>query len=237
MEWVIDLNADVGEGGPDDESLISSGITSANVACGGHAGDDDTMGRICEMVRRHGVALGAHPGYEDRAYFGRRVRVMEPEVLRASLSAQLWRLQSHAHAVGLKILHVKPHGALYHQANTEVAVAEAILDAMQRATPEACLLAFPEGALRELARQRGVRYVAEGFVDRRYLPSGQLMPRSLPEAMITNEDDAVAQALALARSGQVQSLCVHGDGLHALRLLAAARRMLMAEAFRFSPPR
>jgi UPF0271 protein len=232
----IDLNADVGEGAGDDESLISSGITSANVSCGAHAGDDTTMLKSCAAVRRHGVALGAHPSYEDREHFGRRTLAVTPEALRASVNAQLRRLMKPAAEAGLKIAHVKPHGALYRDGNEAPELAEAFIAAMQRVVPEARLFGPPEGAWREAARQQGVRFVAEGFIDRRYRADGTLVPRTEPNAVITSEDEAIWQSLALARSGRVQTLCVHGDGVESWRLLAAARRALGAEGFSFSSP-
>lgn len=236
MQTVIDLNADVGEGVGDDEALISSGITSANVACGGHAGDEATMLAACAVVRRHGVALGAHPGYEDREHFGRRALEIAPEELRASIKGQLWRLRKPAEAAGLAIVHVKPHGALYHQGNLRPELAEGFIDAMQMVVPDARLYGPPEGAWREAARRRGVRFVAEGFIDRRYRPDGTLVPRGEPGAVITGEDEAIWQSLALARAGRVQTLCVHGDGAESRRLLAAARRAMRAEGFSFFPP-
>ncbi len=232
----IDLNADVGEGVGDDESLISSGITSANVACGAHAGDEATMRDSCAVVRRHGVALGAHPGYEDRKYFGRRSLAITPEALRVSVKAQIWRLMQPATEAGLKIVHVKPHGALYHDGNKARGLAEAFIAAMQMVVPDARLVGPPEGAWREAARQQGVRFVAEGFIDRRYRVDGTLVPRAEPAAIITSEDEAIWQSLALARSGRVQTLCVHGDGAESRRLLAAARRALRSEGFSFSSP-
>lgn len=236
MDTVIDLNADVGEGAGDDESLIASGITSANAACGAHAGDDGTMRAACEAARRHGVALGAHPGYPDRAYFGRRPLALAAEELRAAVNAQLWRLEKHARAAGLPIAHVKPHGALYHQGNVEAETAEAFLDATLMVVPKAWLFGPPEGAWRTAARRRGVRFVAEGFIDRRYRPNGTLVPRGEPGALIVTEEEAIAQALTLARTGRVQTLCVHGDTPESRRLLAAARRAMRAEGFIFSAP-
>lgn len=236
MQTVIDLNADVGEGVGDDESLISSGITSANVACGGHAGDEATMVAACAVVRRHGVALGAHPGYEDREHFGRRALEISPEALRVSINGQLWRLRKPAEEAGLAIVHVKPHGALYHQGNMNPDLAEGFIDAMQMVVPDARLYGPPEGAWREASRRRGVRFVAEGFIDRRYRPDGTLVPRGEPGAVITSEEEAIWQSLALARAGRVQTLCVHGDGAESRRLLAAARRAMRAEGFSFFPP-
>jgi 5-oxoprolinase (ATP-hydrolysing) subunit A len=237
MEVIIDLNADVGEGAGDDESLISSGITSVNVACGAHAGDDETMRLSCSIARRHGVALGAHPGYMDRRHFGRRPLLLPKEEIRASVNAQLWRLMRHATAAGLGLVHVKPHGALYHQGNSDPVIAESFMAAMQMVTPNALLFGPPAGAWREMARHRGIRFVAEGFIDRRYRPDGTLVPRGSPDAVVTDEEEAIRQAISLARAGRVQTLCVHGDGAEPLRLLAAARRALAAEGFRFYPPR
>lgn len=233
---VMDINADLGEGAGNDEALMASGITSVNVACGGHAGDDNTMRSACQAVRRQGLALGAHPGYEDRVNFGRRPLEISPEALRISVEAQLLRLQGHALAAGLEIGHVKPHGALYHQANETPALAEAFWAAMQAVIPGSILYGPPQGALRATAGARGGCFVAEGFIDRGYQPDGRLVPRGSSGDLITNEAEAVEQALLLARGGRVATLCVHGDGAESCRLLNAVRRALVAEGIRLSPP-
>jgi UPF0271 protein len=233
---VIDLNADVGEGGDSDARLFASGITSANVACGAHAGDDATMAAACALAARHGVALGAHPGYADRAGFGRREHPLELAELGVLLADQVRALQVHARAAGLAIRHVKPHGALYHFLNREAEHALLFAASVAALVPGAVIFGPPLGALREACEVARVRFVAEGFIDRGYRADGSLIPRGEPRALLHDEEAAVAQALRLVRSGGVGTLCVHGDGVHAARLLAAARAGLVAEGFTASAP-
>jgi UPF0271 protein len=232
----IDLNADVGEGGARDALLFASGITSANVACGAHAGDDATMIEACALAVRHGVALGAHPGYADRENFGRAEYPLELARLGILVGDQMRVLQAHARRAGLVIRHVKPHGALYHFLNREAEHALLFAASVKALATGAAIFGPPAGELREACDVAGVRFVAEGFIDRGYRGDGSLIPRGEPGAELHDETAAVAQALALARSGRVQTLCVHGDGVAAARLLAAARAALAAEGFRLSAP-
>ena len=236
LQPLIDLNADVGEGGAQDAALFAAGISSANVACGAHAGDDATMTAACALAARHGVALGAHPGYADRDNFGRRERVLERAELQGLLMTQLGALRLHAEEAGVVIRHVKPHGALYHFLNREPAMALIMAEATCVLAPGAAFYGPPVGALKEAAERMGLRFVSEGFIDRGYRADGTLLPRGEPGAVLHDESEAVEQALALARSGRVRTLCVHGDGSDAVRLLAAARTALIAEGFRISAP-
>jgi len=232
----IDLNADVGEGGADDAALFAAGITSANVACGAHAGDVATMAACCALAMRHEVALGAHPGHADREGFGRRERPLTSRDAEALLRGQIGALSREAARAGLRLAHVKPHGALYHQANRDTWLAELLVELTRTEAPGARLFGPPGGALREAAESAGIGFVAEGFIDRAYRADGVLVPRGEPGAILREESAAVAQALALARSGRVRTLCVHGDGPQALRLLVAARAALLAEGFRIAAP-
>lgn len=233
---IIDLNADVGEGGAQDALLFASGITSANVACGGHAGDDATMAEACALAARHGVALGAHPGYADRENFGRKEQPLTLAELGVLLEDQVRVLQAHARRAGVAIRHVKPHGALYHFLNREAEYALLFAASVKSLAPEAVVFGPPAGALRTACEAAGVRFVAEGFIDRGYRADGSLVPRGEAGAELHDEAAAVAQALALTRGGRVQTLCVHGDGAAAARLLSAARAALAAEGFTLSAP-
>lgn len=235
---LIDLNADVGEGGALDAELFAAGISSANVACGAHAGDEATMARACELAARHGVALGAHPGFADREGFGRREPVVPPTLaeLGILLAEQVHALRRHADAAGVRICHVKPHGALYHFLNREAEHALLFAGLLMALAPGATLVGPPAGALREAAKVVGLHFVAEGFIDRAYRQDGTLVPRGEPGAVLHDEREALAQALALARSGRYETLCVHGDGPDALRLLSASRAALVAEGFTVSAP-
>jgi UPF0271 protein len=232
----IDLNADVGEGGAMDGALFAAGISSANVACGAHAGDVETMEAACALAARHGVALGAHPGHADRGGFGRRELPLTRDEAKSLLRAQFSRLAEAARRTRLAVRHVKPHGALYHQANRERWLAELLVSIAATDFPRAAVFGPPEGALREAAMAAGVTFVPEGFIDRGYRADGTLIPRQEPGAVLHEESAAVAQALALARSGRADTLCVHGDGPHALKLLIAARAALLADGFRIAAP-
>lgn len=232
----IDLNADLGEGGAQDEALFAAGISSANVACGAHAGDAETMAAACALAARHGAALGAHPGFADREHFGRRERPLGLADLGLLLAKQIRALRRHADSAGLPIRHVKPHGALYHLLNREREHALLFAGSLRALTPGAAIFGPPEGALREAAEAAGLPFVAEGFVDRACRADGSLVPRGEPGAVLLEEAEVVARALALARGGRVRTLCVHGDGPEAARLLGAARAALVAAGFRIAAP-
>lgn len=237
MNTPIDLNADVGEGCGRDEALFAAGITSANVACGGHAGDEATMVEACERCVRHGVSLGAHPGFADRERFGRVELPLDEAALESLVREQVGALRDVAarHGGGL-IRHVKPHGALYHLLNREESLARSFVAAVRSVAPAASIFGPPRGRLREAAFRTGTGFVSEGFIDRAYRSDGTLVPRADPGACLADESEAVAQALRLAERGGVDTLCVHGDGLEAARLLAAARRALGAAGFRIEAP-
>jgi UPF0271 protein len=234
--FVIDLNADVAEGGPHDEELFGAGLSSVNVACGAHAGDEASMAAACARAVARGVALGAHPGLADRAGFGRVEREIGGEELERLIGGQLRALGRLAAACGLSIRHVKPHGALYHYLNREPECARVFVREVRELAPGAAVFGPPEGGLRMAAEAAGLDFVAEGFVDRAYRPEGGLVPRGEPGAVLRSGAEAAEQALALARSGRVRTLCVHGDGAEAPVLLRAARAALVAAGFRILAP-
>jgi UPF0271 protein len=233
----MDLNADIGEGGAWDEALFSGGLSSANVACGGHAGDAFTMAAACALAARHGVSPGAHPGYADRAHFGRRAMTLSLPQLTVSFQLQIEALAGAARRAGIRLGHVKPHGALYHFLHQDRAAAEACARAVAAGWPDAVLVGLPDGEWRTAAARAGLSYVAEGFLDRAYHPDGTLVERGRPGAVLTEETAVVAQALALAKAGRVRTLCVHGDGPDAVRFLGAARRALEEAGFTISAAR
>lgn len=230
----IDLNADVGEGGEQDAVLFASGITSANVACGGHAGDDATMAAACALAARHGVSLGAHPGYADRVNFGRKEHSLDLAELGVLLADQVRALQVHARRADLPIRHVKPHGALYHFLNVQAEHALLFAASVKALAPGAAIFGPPSGSLREACEVAGVLFVAEGFMDRGYLANGTLLPRSEPGAVLRDAEAVVRQSLELARSGRIETLCVHGDSEDSVRWLIAVRAALLAAGFRVS---
>lgn len=224
----IDLNADLGEGGGEDEALLGL-VSSANIACGGHAGDELTMQRTIESALAAGVALGAHPGYEDREHFGRRALVLPLEQVTDLVRRQVGKLAALAGRAGARLNHVKPHGALYNQADRDALLAAAVVKGITDVSSDLMLYAPPAGQLAAAGRAAGLALCAEGFADRRYLENGALMPRAEPGAVIANVDDAVAQAMAIVANGEVDSLCVHGDGPTAVTILQALRTALEAD--------
>ena len=223
MAAVIDLNCDLGEGGADDAALLPL-ITSANIACGAHAGDPATMRATVRAARQHGVALGAHPGFADREFFGRRELALPPAVIGALVYAQVAELHAIALNEGALLTHVKPHGALYNLAARDVAVADAVAAAVARVDAGLWLYALAGGQLLAAGRSHGLRVAAEVFADRTYQADGSLTPRDSPGAVIANAGDAVNQVLRLLREGRVRAVtgvdvlvaadtvCLHGDG-------------------------
>jgi UPF0271 protein len=218
----IQLNADLGEGGAEDAALLEW-VDAANIACGGHAGNEDIMRRTVELARAAGVAIGAHPGYEDREHFGRKEMHLPLRDVTELVARQVGRLAAIA---GGRLHHVKPHGALYHQADRDPMLAAAVVAGIRKISPDSLLYGPPEGALAAAARSAGLSFRAEGFADRRYRADGSLVPRSEPDAVISEVEEAVAQALALAGSGRFETMCVHGDGQQAVAMLRAIRYAL-----------
>jgi UPF0271 protein len=221
----IDLNADLGEGGTEDEALLGL-VSSANIACGGHAGDEATMRRAIELAMAAGVAVGAHPGYEDREHFGRRALTLPLDAVTDFVVRQVAEFERIAAEMGAELHHVKAHGSLYNQADRELELAVAVVKGITAVSPGTILYAPPAGALAAAGRAAGLTICAEGFADRRYLENGALMPRAEPGAVISNVDEAVAQALEIVANGTVETLCVHGDGTTSVAILRALRRRL-----------
>ncbi|MFN8212972.1 MAG: 5-oxoprolinase subunit PxpA [Candidatus Nanopelagicales bacterium] len=219
----IDLNADVGEMHADLDARIVEVVTSVNIACGGHAGDDASMRRVATLAAERDVRIGAHPSYEDTAGFGRVRQDVPTPVLTAQIVAQIERL---AHVSPAGVDYVKPHGALYHAAATDLAVAEAlvaaVLTASERLGTRLSLMGQPRSLYVESAAAAGTTTILEGFADRAYLADGRLVPRSEPGAVLSDTHDVVRQVAGLARGevvtvdGRViamraESVCVHSD--------------------------
>jgi 5-oxoprolinase (ATP-hydrolysing) subunit A len=236
----MDLNADLGERPEalaEDEALMRW-ITSANVACGGHAGDERTMAATVRAALRHGVRVGAHPGYSDRENFGRRVLPLSASEIAATVESQVRALAAIADREGAAIAHVKPHGALYNLAARDATVARAIAIGVARWRTDVVLVGLAVSVMLDAFRDAGFVAVAEAFVDRRYEADGSLRARDLPAALIEDPEEAAAQALELALEGRVrssdgtpvriaaQTLCVHGDTPGALAIAAAVRQRL-----------
>jgi 5-oxoprolinase (ATP-hydrolysing) subunit A len=220
----IDLNCDMGElADAAMEEALMAHITSANVACGGHAGDAHSMRRTVELARRHGVAVGAHPGYADRANFGRVEMALSAEQIVQAVCQQIAALA----AIAGDLAHVKPHGALYNVAAKNPDVARAIGEGVARFGGwDPVLVGLAGSVMLDVWREMGFRVAAEGFADRRYEPDGSLRARKFPDALITDPDEAAAQALRLAGDGRVQTICVHSDTPGSVRIVAAVARAL-----------
>ncbi|HEY1690891.1 MAG TPA: 5-oxoprolinase subunit PxpA [Polyangiaceae bacterium] len=219
------LNVDLGELPDEDEALYASAHL-ANVACGGHAGDAASMRLAAERCRRHGTRLGAHPSYPDRDGFGRRHIAIDPAALRASVAAQCRAL---VEATGERPRFVKAHGALYHAARDDEATASALVAGAREALGDAIALLGPAaGALRACVEREGLGYLREGFADRGTRPDGTLVPRGEPGALVTDAATAASNAVALARSGAVDTICVHGDTPGAVLIARAVRDALDA---------
>ena len=231
----IDLNADLGEGFGawtlgDDDALLRV-VTSANVACGFHAGDPSIMRRICALAAERGVAVGAQVSYRDLAGFGRRRMEIAPDDLAADVMYQLGALDAFARAAGTRVRYVKPHGALYNTAADDAAQAGAVAAAVAAVDPRLPLLGLPGSELAGAAEAAGLGFVTEAFADRGYLPSGRLMPRGTPGALLTEPDAIVTRAVQFARDGMAESLCVHGDTPGAVQIAHAVRAALVAAGF------
>ena len=217
----IDLNADLGEGVTDDAGLLEV-VTSANVACGFHAGDEDVMRQVCAAAADRGVVVGAQVSYRDREGFGRRTMDVPAEVLAEWVAEQVATLTRIARAAGTDVSYVKPHGALYNRAADDEEQAAAVL----QASGGLPVLGLPGSVLLRLAEARGRLVVPEGFPDRGYTADGRLVPRTEPGALVEGADRVAANAVALAGSGQVRTVCVHGDSPGAVASARAVRTAL-----------
>ena len=247
----IDLNADVGESlGPwpmgDDAALIPL-VTSVNIACGFHAGDPRTIERTVALAVAAGAAVGAHPGYPDLIGFGRRDLSMTPEDLEAAVIYQVGAMRAFAHAAGVELRHVKPHGALYHRAATDPQQAAAVARAVRRCSRELVLVGFAGSALLAAGTDAGLRVAAEAFPDRAYAPTGALQPRALPGGLLTDSHEIAERAVRMVRDGVViavdgssvrltaDTICLHGDTPGAVGHARAIRAALEAAGIAVRP--
>ncbi len=233
---MIDLNADVGEGCESDAELLTL-VSSANIACGFHAGDAQTMLTCVRDALKNGVAIGAHPSFPDRENFGRTAMQLPPESVYAQTLYQIGALAAVVKAEGGALRHVKPHGMLYNQAAQDGALADAIAKAVHAFDPTLILVGLAGSELIRAAVRYHLSTREEVFADRGYRADGSLVPRSLPGALIENQSQALAQTLEMVQRARVQSIdgqwaqvnaqtvCLHGDGEHAL---AFARRLRTA---------
>jgi UPF0271 protein len=245
----LDLNADVGEGDPQTDEALLRLVTSANVACGFHAGDAQSMRATVALAIRNGVAVGAHPGFNDREGFGRRPQQLTDEQIRELLLTQLRALVVIARAEGTTLRHVKPHGALYNQAENDGTLALAIVAGIRAFDPSLRLVGRAGSAMEEAARAAAHPFTAEAFADRRYRADGTLLPRSEPGAVLTDPEEVARQVRSLVTDGEViasdgsriavsfGTLCVHGDTPGAVTLATRIRQELGALGVSVSTPR
>jgi UPF0271 protein len=247
----IDFNSDLGESFGayrlgDDEAILAA-VSSANIACGFHAGDPTVMRRTLAICQKQGAAPGAHPGYPDLLGFGRRAMNVSADDVFDYVLYQIGALAGMARAAGLALQHVKPHGALYNQACVEPRLADGVARAVRAFDPELILLVPGNSAMAAAGRTAGLRVAAEVFADRAYTPDGQLVDRKLPGAMITDPQEAAARVVQMVEQGTVQaidgstlsiaadSVCVHGDSPTAVRFAVAVRQVLTERGIAIRP--
>lgn len=247
----IDLNSDLGEGfGPwtmgDDEAMLDI-VTSANIACGGHAGDAETMFATLSQAAARDVVVGAHPGYNDREGFGRRVIPMSPTEIARMVAAQIGTLAGVAALAGTELNYVKPHGALGNLAADDRAVADAIVAAVAAQPGPLAILAISGSELEHAARTAELRVFSEVFADRAYLPNGRLVPRSRPGAVLHDAEAAAERLIEFLQSGRMpvldggsipleaHSICVHGDTPGALDMARVIRNRLAEAGVALAP--
>ena len=245
----LDLNADVGEGDPETDAALLQLVSSANVACGAHAGDEQTMRATVALAVRHGVAVGAHPGFNDREGFGRRPQQLTADEIRELLLPQLAALDAIARAEGTMLHHVKPHGALYNQAETDIGLAAAVVAAVREFDPSLRFVGRAGSEMEQAARSTGHPFTAEAFADRRYQSDGTLLSRSQPGAVLTDPEEVARQVRGLVTDGEVfasdgsraavsfGTLCIHGDTPGAATLARRIRHELEALGVSVSTPR
>jgi UPF0271 protein len=223
----MDLNCDMGElEDAAHEAALMEHITSASIACGAHAGGDAMMERTARLALARGVRVGAHPGYPDRANFGRIELPMSAAEIAETVYRQIGRLAAIVRGAGGEVQYVKPHGALYNAAVRDSGVARAIADGVARWNRALPVFGLAGSPMLDVFRETGLKAAAEAFADRRYEPDGTLRSRKFADALITDPREAAAQAVRLARSGAVDTICVHGDTPGAVAILAACRAAL-----------
>lgn len=248
---VVDLNSDLGEDWGkwrvSRDAEVMSCVTSANIACGFHAGDPSTIRRTVRLARASGVAIGAHPGWPDLLGFGRRNMEVDPDEARDYVVYQIGALQAFVKAEGGRLTHVKPHGALYNQAAKDRRLAEAIVCAVKEVDPELILVALSGSELYKAGKEAGLVTAGEVFADRAYNPDGTLVPRSRPNAMIKDVRLAIEQVLRMVKHGVViavdgtevpiaaDTICIHGDQPDAVPFAREIRAALQSEGIGVAP--
>lgn len=235
---IVDLNADVGEGDADADAALLALVSSCSIACGGHAGDAESMARTVRLAGGRGVAIGAHPSHPDRQGFGRRPMEIAPAQLAAALETQIGALATIAAAAGVRLVHVKPHGALYTMAATDRGVGECIVAAVRAIDPALVLVGLSGSELLRAGARGGLAVASEVFADRGYEADGTLIPRGRPGALLDDPAAVAARALRMVTAGLVaaaggtvvpvraDTICIHGDTPGAVALAGAVRAAL-----------
>ncbi len=249
--YKVDLNSDLGESFGAytigmDEAVIAH-VSSANVACGYHAGDPLVMDKTVSACKAAGVAVGAHPGYPDLMGFGRRNMVCSPKEVKAYVQYQLGALKAFTAAHGVKLQHCKPHGSLYNMAGKDMDLAMAIAEAVAAVDPDIVLLGLAGSRMLQAGKQAGLKVASEVFADRAYQADGSLVPRKQPGAVIHDKDEAIARTVRMVKEGkvtaitgeevplEVHSICVHGDNPSAVEFVKNIRAKLEAEGVTIAP--
>lgn len=258
----IDINCDMGEwssrgldlGDPlakelkESDAAIMPHISSANIACGAHAGDAVSMAHTIRLAMQHGVAIGAHPGYPDPHGFGRRHVRITPDDLYASLMAQIMEVKTMAERLGAEVRHVKPHGALYNEAAADEQLARLVVQCVRETDQTMALFGLPGSALEKASHEGGIRFAKEAFADRAYHSNGSLLPRTMPAAVLNHVEEMVARTLTMITEGYVMAhdgnklmikadtICVHGDNPVANEFVMHLTSTLTAAGMHIRPP-
>src|SRR5688572_22947015 len=247
LEGAVDLNCDMGEGTGNDIDIMPF-ISSANIACGYHAGDEETMNRTIELAMQFGVSIGAHPSFPDMENFGRKEMYLDKHVLYDIIVLQIQVLDTIAESVGISLHHVKPHGALYNMGAKDPAIAAIIARAVKDIDPNLVFYGLSGSHLIDEAKNLGLRTASEIFADRTYQDDGSLTPRSQAGALIETEEHALQQVLQMIKTGTVQAIsgktiaivaetiCIHGDGKHAAVFAKKINEALKREGIKISSP-
>ncbi|MFC0309699.1 5-oxoprolinase subunit PxpA [Gallibacterium trehalosifermentans] len=242
----VDLNIDIAEGCSNDQQLLQL-ATSANISCGLHAGDFNEMRKAIQWGKRYQTRIGAHPSFPDRENFGRSIMQLSDEELKACLLYQLGAIKALCDAENITLAYVKPHGALYNQAAKDLHLATLLAQTIKQFDPTLKLMGLSGSLMLTVATQHGLGTISEVFADRHYLSDGSLVPRSHPQALIENESQAIQQVLQMVLHGSVTSLegktiaiqadsiCLHGDGIHAISFAEKIREALTAHQVSIMP--
>ena len=242
----VDLNVDLAEGCSNDQRLLQL-VTSANVACGLHAGDFNEMRKAIRWAKENKVRIGAHPSFPDRENFGRTNMQLPDDELKACLLYQLGAVKALCDAEGVSLSYVKPHGALYNQAAKDESLAALIALTIKQFDPSLKLMGLSGSLMLKVEQQHGLGIISEVFADRHYLADGSLVPRSRADALVDNDEEAISQVLQMVLQGsvptvdgqdvaiQADSICLHGDGEHAISFAEKIRKALTEKQIHLTP--